>query len=104
MEPQTLLGSANSRKVGEDLSPLQNVIAKPTSNSEFYKGMDADTRQFLSEELKSDMEGIARALRWAEIHSKQLELAELNAKLIKMSEELKSMLVEVSSYSNPHNA
>ncbi len=66
--------------------------------------MDAETRQFLSEELKGDMESIARALRWAKIHSKQLDLTELNAKLSKMSEELKPMLGEVSNYSNPHNA
>jgi hypothetical protein len=66
--------------------------------------VDAETRQFLSEELKGDMENIARALRWAEIHSKQLDLTELNTKLSEMSEALKPMLVEVSSYSNPHNA
>jgi hypothetical protein len=50
------------------------------------------------------MESIARALRWAEIHSKQLDLTELNAKLSKMSEDLKSMFGEVSNYSHPHNA
>jgi hypothetical protein len=59
--------------------------------------MDAETREFLSEELKGDMESVARALRWAEIHSKQLNLTELNTKLSKMGEEFKSMLDEVSS-------
>lgn len=36
------------------------------------------------------METLTRALRWAEIHAQQLGLTELNTKLSKMSEELKS--------------
>lgn len=66
--------------------------------------MDAETRDFLKEELRTDMESISRALRWAEIHSKQLELTELNAKLSKISEEFKALLDEIDGLSIPHNA
>lgn len=66
--------------------------------------MDAETKEFLTEELKSDMETLTRALRWAEIHAQQLELTELSAKLSKMSEDFKSMLDEVGSFSNPYKA
>lgn len=52
--------------------------------------MDAETKEFLTEELKSEMESLARALRWTEVHARQLGLTELNSKLSKMSEELKS--------------
>ena len=54
--------------------------------------MDEETREFLTEELKSDLEDISRALRWSEIHSAQLGLVELNAKFIQMREDLKPML------------
>jgi hypothetical protein len=54
--------------------------------------MDEETKQFLTEELKSDLEDISRALRWSEIHSAQLGLVELNAELIQMREKLKPML------------
>lgn len=66
--------------------------------------MDAEIKAFLIEELKGDMESLTRALRWAEIHAQQLGLTELNGKLTKMSEDLKSMLDEVGSFSNPYKA
>lgn len=59
--------------------------------------MDAETKEFLTEQLQSDLDDVSRALRWSEIHASELGLVELKSRLTKMREDLKPILEQAGN-------
>ena len=59
--------------------------------------MDAETKEFLTEQLQSDLDNVSRALRWSEIHASELGLVELKGRLTKIREDLKPVLEQAKN-------